>query len=206
MALLIKNIRDGEEYEGFELDYIIDDEIKLGEVYLDENLIFQSDDVFTEIQLKQDFRKHFKVSHMDDSLVGLEQDSIDYNIEGVSSGLYTQGGEYSTQKGTEYVGDYHIHPDGIAMQGKFHDAEMSPRSLALSVLDPMEEEDIVDARLEGTTRNIDYTIDEDVYPWIGVDRNPIELTDDEMLEQQRKEADKLRFGMLEEDEDPDYEI
>ena len=195
MALLIKGIRDGLEHEGYELEYIIDDVVKLGEVYLDENLVFQSDDVFTEVQLKQDFTRHFKITQIDDSMVGLNDDEIDYNIEGVSTGLYTRGGEYITVKGSEYVGDYHVHPDGVAMQGKFHDAELSPRSLQMSILDPMEEEDIVDARLEGTTHNIDYTIDEDVYPWIGMDREPSDLTDDEMLEEQRKEANKLRFGL-----------
>jgi len=201
MGLLIKNIRDGFEYEGFNIDYIIDDDVKLGEVYLDEELVFQSDDVFTEVQLKQDFKRHFKITHIDDSIIGLEEDSIDYTIEGVSSGLYTQGGEYSTATGTEYVGDYHIHPSGIAMQGKFHDAEQSPRSHQLSILDPLEEEDILNAQLEGRTHNIDYTIDEDVYPHIGVDRSPVTLTDDDMLEEQRKEANKLRFGIEEDDHD-----
>jgi len=201
MALLIKNIRDGQEHEGFELDYIVDDDIKLGEVYLDENLVFQADDVFTEHQLKQNFDNHFKVEIIDDSLVGLESDSIDYNIEGVSTGLYTRGGEYMTTEGGEFVGDYHIHPDGLVMQGKFHNVDMSPQSLLMSVLEPMDDEDIIEARLVGTTHNIDYTVDEDVYPHIGVDRDPIELTDDEMLDEQRKEANKQRFGMAQAEDD-----
>jgi hypothetical protein len=206
MAILIKNIREGHEYEGFELEYVIDEDVKLGEVYLDEDLVFQSDDVFTEKQLKQDFNRHFKVSHIHDSIVGQELSSIDYNIEGVSTGLFTPGGEYSTVKGTEYVGDYHIHPDGIVMQGKFHDPEESARSLQNSILEPMEDEDIVDARLQGTTHNIDYTIDEDVYPWIHNSKDPMDLTDDEMLDEQRKEANKLRFGIdeIENDDESEY--
>jgi len=199
MGLLIKNIREGHEYEGFELDYIIDEEVKLGEVYLDEELVFQSDDVFTEVQLQQDFKQHFKITHIDDGEVGQELGSIDYNIEGVSTGLYTPGGEYSTAKGTEYIGDYHIHPDGIVMQGKFHNPEQSSRAMQMSILDQMDDEDVIDARLEGTTHNIDYTIDEDVHPWIGRNKDPYDLTDDEMLDEQRKEANKLRFGIEDED-------
>ena len=61
--------------------------------------------------------------------------------------------------------------------------------------------DIIEARLVGTTHNIDYTVDEDVYPHIGVDRDPIELTDDEMLDEQRKEANKQRFRMAQAEDD-----
>jgi hypothetical protein len=61
MSLLVQNIKTGLEYNGNELEYIIDESIDLGEVYLDENLIYQSDDMFTESQLEQDFKIHFYI-------------------------------------------------------------------------------------------------------------------------------------------------
>jgi len=205
MAILVRGIRDGIEYEGFELEYILDEDMDLGEVYLDEKLIFQSDEVYTEKQLQQDFKTQFRVEDLPDDLVGFAESQIDYNIEGVSTGLYTRGGEYMTQKGTEYIGDYHVHADGTAMQGKFMMEGHSDASADLSVLEPMEEEDVILARETGVTQNIDYTVDADVYPFLGVDRDPIELTDDELLEEQRQEADIKRFGIIESDRFSDDE-
>ncbi len=195
MGIRVKSIRDGIEYEGYGLEYILDEEMELGEVYLDETLIFQSDEVYTERQLQQDFNNNFKTEEISDDLVGIEDSEIDYNIEGVASGLFTHGGEYMTSRGAEYIGDYHIHEDGTAMQGKFHMEDLTARAKYLSTLKPMLEEDVVAARENGQVTNIDYTIDEDVFPWIGVDRNPIELTDEELLEEDRKIQDQIRFGI-----------
>jgi len=199
MGIRIKNIRDGIEYEGYGLEYILDEDMELGEVYLDENLIFQSDEVYTEVQLKQDFNDTFKTEEISDDLVGIEDSQIDYVIEGVASGLFTTGGEYMTSRGAEYIGDYHVHSNGTAMQGKFHMADLTARAKYLSTLQPMLEEDVVAARESGQITNIDYTIDEDIFPWIGVDRSPIELTDDEMLEETRMLENKVRFGIEEDD-------
>jgi len=201
MALRIRNIRNGTEFEGFNLEYILDEDVEVGEVYLDENLIYQSDDIFTETQLKQDFKNHFRIADIADDLVGIDFDSIDYNIEGVATGLYTPGGEYMTTKGTEFIGDYHVHPDGIAMQGKFHDAELSEEGRLASILELMDDEDIIAAKERGSSEVIDYTVDADIYPWLGIERDPIELTDDELLEEQRKEADVERFRIEEDESD-----
>lgn len=67
MSLLVQNIKTGLEYNGNELEYIIDESIDLGEVYLDENLIYQSDDMFTESQLEQDFKIHFYIKDTEDA-------------------------------------------------------------------------------------------------------------------------------------------
>lgn len=41
----------------------------------------------------------------------------------VQANLYTAGGEYQLLDGTEYIGDYHIHPDKGAMIGAQHNTE-----------------------------------------------------------------------------------
>jgi len=207
MAILIRGIRDGIEFEGFELDYILDEELDLGEVYLDENLVYQSTEVFTEGQLIQSFKREFKISDIADDLVGIKESQIDYNIDGIATGLFTRGGEYMTQKGTEYVGDYHVHPDGIVMQGKFMTATETTDTMQFAILEPIDDEDLVTVRENGITHNIDYTVDADLYSHLGADKEPIDLTDEELLEEQRREENVRRFGILEDDDsisdDPD---
>ena len=48
----IENIETGAVFEGRELEYFLDDDTMIGEVYIDGNLIFQSVDVTTESQLQ----------------------------------------------------------------------------------------------------------------------------------------------------------
>ena len=203
MAIKIRSLKDGLEYEGIELSYIIDDEgSDIGEVYLDGTLLYQADDVISERQLEVKFKYDFVVdSNFPDELLGIESDKIDYNIDGVSSGLFTIGAEFMTRSGKEYIGDYHMHPKGGAMIGKFHDPAWTEKDHDRIYLTEFETHDeLLKAREKAPHTNIDYTVDEDVYPHIGSVRAPIELTDDELLEEQRKVANKDRFGIMSEDE------
>jgi len=202
MAIKVRSLLEGVEFEGFELTYIIDDELDIGEVYLDGTLLYQSDDVISERQLDEKFKHDFVVEDLDDSMFGMEDDKVDYNIQGVMAGLFTGGAEYITTKGKEYIGDYHIHPDMGAMIGKFHEASWGDKEIERIHLSPIEDHDtLLNAREQSPHRNIDYTVDEDVYPHIGGVQAPIELTDTELLEEQREIANKKRFGIIEDGED-----
>ena len=57
--ITIENIETGALYEGQEIEYFLDDENMIGEIYLDGNLIYQSTDASTEKQLELEFRKEF---------------------------------------------------------------------------------------------------------------------------------------------------
>ncbi len=57
----IENISTGEVFEGSEIEYFIDDETQIGEVYIDGDLIFQSLDVIDDNQLEHAFRQEFKL-------------------------------------------------------------------------------------------------------------------------------------------------
>ena len=57
----IENISTGEVFEGEELEFFVDDDTLIGEVYLDGDLIFQSLDVINDDQLEHAFLKEFKV-------------------------------------------------------------------------------------------------------------------------------------------------
>jgi len=57
----IENIQTNESFSGEELEYFVDDNTLIGEVYLDGNLIFQSLDVVDEEQLEAAFYKQFYV-------------------------------------------------------------------------------------------------------------------------------------------------
>jgi|TARA_R100001163_G_C4907378_1_gene93238 hypothetical protein len=57
MMITIENIQDGTYLEGHELEYFVDDDTLIGEVYLDGNLIYQGLDVVSEDQLKLNFKK-----------------------------------------------------------------------------------------------------------------------------------------------------
>jgi len=201
MGIKARSLLEGVEFEGHELIYIIDDELDVGEVYLDGTLLYQADEIISEKQLDIKFRHDYVVEDLDDSLLGFEDDKIDYNIDGVSTGLFTTGAEYMTKSGKEYIGDYHIHPDQGAMIGKFHDPNWSKLDAERILLDPIEDHEmLMESRLQRVHRNIDYTVDEDVYPHIGGQRDPLELTDEELIEEQRKAIDLKRFGIPEEDE------
>ena len=201
MAIKVRSLKDGAEYEGFDISYLIDDELDLGEVYLDETLLYQADDVISERQLDTKFRHDFVITDLPDELLGMEEDKIDYSINGVATGLFTVGAEFMTRSGREYIGDYHIHPKEGAMIGKFHDPEWDEDDMNRVYLQPIEDhETLLNARERAPHTNIDYTVDEDVYPHIGSVRAPIELTDDELLTEQRKAANLIRFGIEEDDE------
>ena len=57
--ITIENIETGTLYEGQEIEYFLDDENMIGEIYLDGNLIYQSTDASSEKQLELEFRKEF---------------------------------------------------------------------------------------------------------------------------------------------------
>ena len=55
----LENIQTNESFSGEEIEYFVDDDSLIGEVYLDGNLIFQSLDVIDEEQLEAEFYKQF---------------------------------------------------------------------------------------------------------------------------------------------------
>ena len=61
--VLLENVQTNDIFQGDDIQYIIDDDILLGEVYLDGNLIFQADDILNENELKTIFKKRYKVSY-----------------------------------------------------------------------------------------------------------------------------------------------
>mgnify|MGYP003112619565 CR=1 FL=1 len=50
--ITLENISTGEVFEGEELEFFVDDETLIGEVYLDGDLIFQALDVLNDNQLE----------------------------------------------------------------------------------------------------------------------------------------------------------
>jgi len=62
----LENIQTNESFSGEEIEYFIDDDSLIGEVYLDGNLIFQSLDVLDEEQLEAEFYKIFLTSNDQD--------------------------------------------------------------------------------------------------------------------------------------------
>ena len=66
LMMTIENIETGNIFEGTDLEYFVDDDTFIGEVFLDGDLIHQSFDVADEDQLKEDFRMQFLVSEEED--------------------------------------------------------------------------------------------------------------------------------------------
>ena len=60
--ITLENISTGEVFNGDEIEYFIDDDTLIGEVYLDGDLIFQSLEVMNDDQLEHAFRKEFRVT------------------------------------------------------------------------------------------------------------------------------------------------
>ena len=58
----VENISTGEVFEGEELEFFVDDDTSIGEVYLDGDLIFQSLETMNDNQLERAFEKEFKVT------------------------------------------------------------------------------------------------------------------------------------------------
>ena len=59
--ITIENISTGEVFEGNEIEYFIDDDTLIGEVYIDGDLIYQSLDVMNDSQLEHAFRQEYKL-------------------------------------------------------------------------------------------------------------------------------------------------
>ena len=59
--ITLENISTGEVFTGEEIEYFIDDDTQIGEVYLDGDLVFQSLDVINDNQLEHALNKEFKV-------------------------------------------------------------------------------------------------------------------------------------------------
>ena len=59
--ITLENISTGEVFNGDEIEYFIDDDTLIGEVYLDGDLVFQSLDVMDDGQLEHALNKEFKV-------------------------------------------------------------------------------------------------------------------------------------------------
>tara|TARA_R110001592_G_scaffold114569_1_gene314514 strand:+ start:684 stop:905 length:222 start_codon:yes stop_codon:yes gene_type:complete len=57
----IENISTGDVFEALEIEYFIDEDTQIGEVYIDGDLIFQSLDVLNDDQLEHAFRQEFKL-------------------------------------------------------------------------------------------------------------------------------------------------
>ena len=57
----IENISSGDVHEGEELEFFVDDDTCIGEVYLDGSLIFQSLEVINDSQLEHAFRQEYKL-------------------------------------------------------------------------------------------------------------------------------------------------
>ena len=60
--ITLENISTGEVFNGNEIEYFIDDDTLIGEVYLDGDLIFQSLEVMNDDQLEHALNKEFKVT------------------------------------------------------------------------------------------------------------------------------------------------
>ena len=59
--ITLENISTGEVFNGDEIEYFIDDDTLIGEVYLDGDLVFQSLEVMNDDQLDHALNKEFKV-------------------------------------------------------------------------------------------------------------------------------------------------
>ena len=64
--IIIENIHTGEVFTGEELEYFVDDDTMIGEVYLDGDLVFQGIDVANEEQLEIEFMNTFQRDHESD--------------------------------------------------------------------------------------------------------------------------------------------
>ena len=60
--ITLENISTGEVFNGDEIEYFIDDDTLIGEVYLDGDLVFQSLEVMNDNQLEHALNKEFKVT------------------------------------------------------------------------------------------------------------------------------------------------
>jgi hypothetical protein len=59
--ITLENISTGEVFEGEELEFFVDDETLIGEVYLDGDLMFQALDVMNDSQLDHELKLEFRI-------------------------------------------------------------------------------------------------------------------------------------------------
>ena len=59
--ITLENISTGEVFNGEELEFFVDDDTLIGEVFLDGDLIFQSLDVLDDEQLEHALKIEFKL-------------------------------------------------------------------------------------------------------------------------------------------------
>ena len=59
--ITIENISTGDVHEGDEIEFFVDDDTYIGEVYLDGELIYQSLDVMNDNQSEHAFRQEYKL-------------------------------------------------------------------------------------------------------------------------------------------------
>ena len=59
--ITLENISTGEVFNGNEIEYFVDDDTLIGEVYLDGDLVFQSLEVMNDGQLDHALNKEYKV-------------------------------------------------------------------------------------------------------------------------------------------------
>ena len=72
------NINTSQEFYGEELEYFIDDDNAIGEVYLDGDLIFQHVECNSEDQLKKQLYTEFAVRYdIDDDNIYMDQDEYE---------------------------------------------------------------------------------------------------------------------------------
>jgi hypothetical protein len=162
-------------YRGMTLEFVIDDKKDIGEVYLDGDLIFQDDEIYSEVQLRKEFKNAVEVieaepENQETDVIGYDDDLDDEmdddqmteeDEDGLEERLFTKGGEYMTTDGREYMGDYHIHPRQGAFMGKFFaPGKPTARLIKMTI------EDVQDIRLAGKDpiQVIDYQVDEIIDP------------------------------------------
>ena len=71
-------------YRGKDLEFVIDDEKDIGEVYLDGNLIFQQTEVYSDSDLQRSFKQAFETVQSEDG--PLDQDTDDIGYQEMDSG------------------------------------------------------------------------------------------------------------------------
>lgn len=59
--ITLENISTGEVFNGGELEFFVDDDTLIGEVFLDGDLIFQALDVLDDEQLEHELKIEFKL-------------------------------------------------------------------------------------------------------------------------------------------------
>ena len=60
--ITLENISTGEVFDGNEIEYFVDDDTHIGEVYLDGDLVFQSLEVMNDDQLEHAMKLDFTLT------------------------------------------------------------------------------------------------------------------------------------------------